>query len=604
MDPARRHRYLAALGVEAWSLRQVPQPQGHPIQVSAAPPAPTPAATSVREAVAVPAPPAVREPAPTSGQGWGWDSLRAAVAACRQCRLCETRTHTVFGVGPERAPLMVVGEGPGADEDARGEPFVGRAGKLLDEMLRAIGRSRQTNTFIANVVKCLRYNARVQLADGTWERIGRLVAHRYEGDVMSMDASGNLVAAKVVGWHASPLAGRRVFNLTYRSAKNAGLSRSCVQLTGDHPVMTERGWIAVQDLRVGDRVATGQALTELEYDLVCGSLLGDGHVNARSAHFSLAHSTNQADYLLFKAELLARLDCKIDEYQVASGSGEIYPSLHLRTRADRALGILRSQFYDGRKRVPHWLAGGLTPRMLAFWFLDDGHLRVRPPRQPSAEIATCAFTDDDLRVLLQGLANLGLQGRIVRGRIHFSVGATKRLSELIAPFVPPSMRYKLDPEVARTVPFDRGKLAPGPSKVLFDDVEAKPLDLDGPDQTYFCLDVEGTHNFVTAGGVVHNCRPPGNREPAEDEAEACRAYLEGQLQLVQPKLIVALGRVAAQRLLATDTPIGKMRGQTYHWGPQRTPLMVTYHPAYLLRNPSDKAKSWEDLKRIHRFLTA
>jgi uracil-DNA glycosylase family 4 len=252
MDPARRHRYLAALGVEPWSLRRAAAPQGHSVQVSEAPPVPAPEPAPQRpipEAVAVLAPPAVREPAPAHG----WDSLRAAVAACRQCRLCETRTNTVFGVGPERAPLMVVGEGPGADEDAKGEPFVGRAGKLLDEMLRAIGRSRQSDTFIANVVKC---------------------------------------------------------------------------------------------------------------------------------------------------------------------------------------------------------------------------------------------------------------------------------------------------------------------------------------------------------------RPPGNREPAEDEAEACRAFLEGQLRLVQPKLIVALGRVAAQRLLATDTPIGKMRGQTYHWGPQRTPLMVTYHPAYLLRNPSDKAKSWEDLKRIHRFLTA
>ena len=231
MDPARRLRYLKALGVEPWRLRSGDAP---PVAEATAPAA---APSVARPVVPVPA---------------GWDELQAAVAACRNCRLCETRTNTVFGVGPLGAPLMVVGEGPGADEDAQGEPFVGRAGKLLDEMLRAIGRSRRSDTFIANVVKC---------------------------------------------------------------------------------------------------------------------------------------------------------------------------------------------------------------------------------------------------------------------------------------------------------------------------------------------------------------RPPGNREPAEDEAEACRAYLEEQLRRVQPKLIVALGRVAAQRLLATDTPIGKMRGQTYQWGPDGTPLMVTYHPAYLLRSPADKAKSWEDLKRVHRFLT-
>jgi len=228
MDPARRPRYLQALGLEPWRLRSAPAgllPAAAPVE---------PAAGS----------------APAKAPG-DWEGLQSAVAGCRKCRLCETRTNTVFGVGPRQAPLMVIGEGPGADEDAQGEPFVGRAGKLLDEMLRAIGRSRRTDTFIANVVKC---------------------------------------------------------------------------------------------------------------------------------------------------------------------------------------------------------------------------------------------------------------------------------------------------------------------------------------------------------------RPPGNREPAEDEAEHCRPYLEQQLRLVRPRLIVALGRVAAQRLLATDTPIGKMRGQTYSWGPDATPLMVTYHPAYLLRNPGDKAKSWEDLKRIHRFL--
>jgi uracil-DNA glycosylase len=248
MDQTRRLRYLRALGVEPWRLRTtaVNAPAAAPMAVAepapAAPRAPDPAPARTA-AVAAPGTP-IAVPA-------DWEGLQAAVAVCRMCRLCETRTNTVFGVGPRGAPLMVVGEGPGADEDARGEPFVGRAGKLLDEMLRAIGRSRERDTFIANVVKC---------------------------------------------------------------------------------------------------------------------------------------------------------------------------------------------------------------------------------------------------------------------------------------------------------------------------------------------------------------RPPGNREPAEDEAESCRPYLEQQLRLVRPKLIVALGRVAAQRLLATDTPIGKMRGQTYTWGPESTPLMVTYHPAYLLRSPADKAKSWEDLKRVHRFL--
>jgi DNA polymerase len=87
-----------------------------------------------------------------------WTQLQAAVAGCTACGLCRSRTQTVFGVGSRSAPWMIVGEAPGAEEDARGEPFVGQAGRLLDNMLAAIGRSRQDEAqrpvYIANVLKC------------------------------------------------------------------------------------------------------------------------------------------------------------------------------------------------------------------------------------------------------------------------------------------------------------------------------------------------------------------------------------------------------------------------------------------------------------------
>lgn len=101
---------------------------------------------------------------------------------------------------------------------------------------------------------------------------------------------------------------------------------------------------------------------------------------------------------------------------------------------------------------------------------------------------------------------------------------------------------------------------------------------------------------------VVKCRPPGNRDPEPDEAEACRPFLERQIQLVKPRLIVALGRIAAQRLLQTDEPLARLRGPLHQYGPERTPLFITYHPAYLLRSPREKAKSWDDLKKVHRYL--
>lgn len=95
---------------------------------------------------------------------------------------------------------------------------------------------------------------------------------------------------------------------------------------------------------------------------------------------------------------------------------------------------------------------------------------------------------------------------------------------------------------------------------------------------------------------VLKSRPPGNRDPKPDEVAACLPYLMRQIALLQPRLMLAVGRIAAQNLLATDMPLGRLRGQLHYFGELNTPLVVTYHPAYLLRTPADKRKAWEDLK--------
>ena len=101
---------------------------------------------------------------------------------------------------------------------------------------------------------------------------------------------------------------------------------------------------------------------------------------------------------------------------------------------------------------------------------------------------------------------------------------------------------------------------------------------------------------------VLKCRPPGNRDPAAEEMRCCLPYLQRQIDLLAPRLMLAVGRIAAQSLLATDTPIGKLRGVVHRFGAQNTPLIVTYHPAYLLRSPSEKRKSWVDLRFVRREL--
>jgi len=129
MNSAVRDEYLAALGLTAWTLRGKESPL-----LGTAAPDPT-RAGETREA------------------GADWPQLRSRVAACTRCSLSSTRTQTVFGVGNQQAEWLIVGEAPGAEEDRTGEPFVGRAGQLLNSMLRAVGLARE-QVYIANVLKC------------------------------------------------------------------------------------------------------------------------------------------------------------------------------------------------------------------------------------------------------------------------------------------------------------------------------------------------------------------------------------------------------------------------------------------------------------------
>lgn len=139
---ARRDQYLERMGLVRWQLREQPVPVNQPgdeLEQSA-----------VSVASAEPADSAIPVPVPEPAS---WQALEAQVAACTACALHQTRTQTVFGVGNREAEWMIIGEAPGAEEDRQGEPFVGRAGKLLDNMLRAAGYERN-DVFIANILKC------------------------------------------------------------------------------------------------------------------------------------------------------------------------------------------------------------------------------------------------------------------------------------------------------------------------------------------------------------------------------------------------------------------------------------------------------------------
>lgn len=155
----RQRAMLQEMGIRVWAAPAVEAVEV--VEVAAVPepaPAPVPMApTPVAAPRPVPAP--VVALRPTGVAAMDWDELRAAVSSCRACTLCERRTQTVFGVGHPQAQWMLIGEAPGEQEDLQGEPFVGKAGQLLDNMLRAVGLTRSEapaheQVYIANVLKC------------------------------------------------------------------------------------------------------------------------------------------------------------------------------------------------------------------------------------------------------------------------------------------------------------------------------------------------------------------------------------------------------------------------------------------------------------------
>lgn len=101
---------------------------------------------------------------------------------------------------------------------------------------------------------------------------------------------------------------------------------------------------------------------------------------------------------------------------------------------------------------------------------------------------------------------------------------------------------------------------------------------------------------------ILKCRPPGNRDPRPEEIAACVGHLRRQIETVRPRLILAVGRIAAQSLLQTSAPVGRLRGRVHEYGPDALPLVVTYHPAYLLRSPGQKSRAWDDLCLARGFV--
>ena len=413
-------------------------------------------------------------------------------------------------------------------EGEMGDSHVGLQARLMSQALRkitgALSNTGTTAIFINQLREkigvmfgCFSYNTRVTLADGSQERIGTIVNQKLDVEVLTYDpVKDAIVPGRVTNWFDNGPAERF---LQFTVARSGGNGKAQFAATENHLVRTPGGWREAGELLTGDRVMTSEThrLSRQQLEVILGGLMGDGHLapNRRGrsgVRFRMGHGAAQADYLDWKAELLGNIP--------ASRSVRPNGAVHLDLTPLPELAELREAVYwgDGKKHLTWEYLKALTPLALAIWYQDDASFAVRSAGLQQrtrggsgrAEICVEALSEgsrvrlvDHLRDAFGLEAALMLRGARKVAVLQFTTAATKKLHEIIAPSVHPSMDYKL-------LPAFRGRFAVRPEFVEPAErlVPARILDIHVKPPTRsmhrFDIEVEGTHNYFVDHVMVHN----------------------------------------------------------------------------------------------------
>jgi recombination protein RecA len=420
-------------------------------------------------------------------------------------------------------------------EGEMGDTHVGLQARLMSQALRKLtGTLSKTSTAaifinqlrekIGVMYGCFSYGTRVVLADGTTEKIGKIVNQRMPVEVLSYDpAAGGVVPKRVVNWFDNGVTDEF---LQFTVAKPAGNGRAQFAATRNHLVRTPSGWCEAGRLSVGDRVlqAVPRYLSDFQWEALRGTLMGDGALSptrrGHGARFRYSHCEAQRDYADWKASLFANIDASrhVREDGVVCFDFQPLPEL---------AELRRSVYVEGKKVLSDDYLKALSPLSLALWYQDDANFSVRSKGVPQrtaggtgrVEIVVQALDPASRERLVAWLADTwgiraSLRARGPRGQAYltFTNDETAKLQALIAPFVHPTMEHKLLPRFRGRfsvepvfVPMCRELMA---LPVL--DVHVKP-----PTRSMhrFDIEVEGSHNYLVDGVVVHNSPEvtPGGR---------------------------------------------------------------------------------------------
>jgi len=413
-------------------------------------------------------------------------------------------------------------------EGEMGDSHVGLQARLMSQALRkmtgALNNSGTTAIFINQLREkigvmfgCMNYSTRVTLADGTTEKIGKIVNNKMDVEVLSYDADvDRLVPRKVVNWFDN---GPTEKFLQFTVEKSGGNGKSQFAATPNHLIRTPGGWTEAGEIITGDRVLTAEPhlLSDQQFQVVLGSLMGDGNLSPNrrdrnGARFRLGHGVKQVEYLQWKTALMGNIGHSVRENAKGATFVDFTPLPEL--------GELQRAVYlgDGKKFLSEDYLKALTPLALAIWYMDDGSFTLRSKglqkrtADGSGRIEICveAMTEGtrirlcdylrDTHGLDVRLRSSGSAGKAV---LVFSTAATAQFQGMVAPYMAPSMEYKLLPrfrgQSTVTPQFVEPTQRLVSSRVL--DVHVKPRTRS---MHRFDIEVEGNHNYFVDGVMVHN----------------------------------------------------------------------------------------------------
>jgi recombination protein RecA len=418
-------------------------------------------------------------------------------------------------------------------EGEMGDSHVGLQARLMSQAMRKLAGSlsrfdttalfiNQLREKIGVMFGCLSYGTRVTLADGTQEKIGKIVNQRMPIEVLSYDPElGAVVPKKVVNWFDN---GRTEGFLQFTVARPAGNGRSQFACTTNHQIRTPGGWREARELGVGDRAMTAvqHRLSDFQWEVVLGSLMGDGALSpTRSgggARVRFGHGARQVEYAEWKASLLAN----VGSSRSTNAKGAVFYDF---SPLPELAELRRAVYIGGKKVFSHDYLKQLTPLSLAIWYMDDGSFSLRAKglqartRDGSGRADICVEAmESTTRIRLADyLADTwGIVPKLIdragKAVFVFSKDETAKLHALIGPFVHPSMEYKL-------LPRHRGRFGVEPVFApMRYELMPMPILKIGPKPSTrsthrFDLEIEGSHNYLADGVVVHNSpeTTPGGR---------------------------------------------------------------------------------------------